>query len=510
MNPRISDELEKWAVADAAGAYMRRQISRREFLRICAMAGIGFSSYRLAHGLKIAHSTELEVPKAIRELAAAPATAITDWLRDVSKPLRGSTVRVVSEATPPSRAILELARKEFVPITGIQVEWELLPLAQVLQKITVETATRAGNYDLLYMDQAWIARFSQDTYDPREIWQQKKDLQMPNYNWDDFIPELVEHIAMYKGKMVGIVFDIPIFIMMYRKDIFEQLKLKLPKNLDEYREVIQAIHKEMAPKVYGTVGQWKSGHYSLECDWTAWLWAHGGSVFNREGAVVVNDAAGLRGLEYMLSLKPYMPPGVTTWDWSGEAEAVAQGIVGIYISWGEFFPLYDTPGKSKVVGLMEAAEPPKEYALRPRSQTGYEEKPGISHQGGSVMALSRYTKRLEAAWIFLQWITSSEQIIRGSLLGGGASPVRYSAFTDSRTKAAAKVQPGTTRHFPATLAAIKKRMGTEPHLPPWPEIANDVFAVELGKLVTGEYKSPKEAADVMKRRAEEVVRKYRR
>ena len=36
----------------------------------------------------------------------------------------------------------------------------------------------------------------------------------------------------------------------------------------------------------------------------------------------------MAGLEYMLELGKYMPPGSTTWDWSGEADAVAQGMAG--------------------------------------------------------------------------------------------------------------------------------------------------------------------------------------
>ena len=51
----------------------------------------------------------------------------------------------------------------------------------------------------------------------------------------------------------------------------------------------------------------KSGHYSLNCDWTAWLWGHGGSVFRADGTFSGNDAEGLEAMDYWVKLKENMP-----------------------------------------------------------------------------------------------------------------------------------------------------------------------------------------------------------
>src|SRR3546814_4967980 len=83
-------------------------------------------------------------------------------------------------------------------------------------------------------------------------------------------------------------------------------------------------------------GQLKSGHYSLNCDWTAWLWSHGGSIFDKAGFFSGGDAEGLEGLEYMLELVKYMPPAAKTWTWDGEGQSISQGQAAMLISWGEF------------------------------------------------------------------------------------------------------------------------------------------------------------------------------
>jgi multiple sugar transport system substrate-binding protein len=432
---------------------------------------------------------------------------VTAWLKDVGGPFKGQTIHVVSEATPPSRAIFTMAQQEFEPATGMQIRWELLPLDQVLQKISTDVAGRQGQYDMLYLDQAWIARFKNDTVDPKELYQSKRDLQFPKYDWEDFLQPLVQHVGTWQDKLVGIPCDIPIFITMYRKDLFDKAGMQVPTTMADYLSTIRTLNQQLAPKVYGTVGQLQSGYYSLECDWTAWLWSHGGSVFNPGGECVVDDDNGIAGLEYLMALKENMPPGATTWTWDGQANAFAQGKGAIYTSWGEYFPLYNTPEKSTVVGKVYPADPPKEASLRTPRETGFEEHPGIAHQGGSVYALNRYSKRRDATWVFLQWATSSDVQTRASLLGGGASPMRQSTFDDPRVKA--KQKPGgLTQHFPVQERAIKERMGTEPHLPPWPEIANDVFAVELGRLVTKQ-QDIRTTARRMKQGADRLAAKYR-
>ena len=72
---------------------------------------------------------------------------------------------------------------------------------------------------------------------------------------------------------------------------------------------------------------------------------------------------------------------------------------------------------------------------------------------------------------------------RSALLGSGAAAVRTSTYKDPRVLAAAKVGPGTTRHFPVTEWTINNAMGSEPKLPAWVEIANHIIPGELGKLL---------------------------
>jgi multiple sugar transport system substrate-binding protein len=98
--------------------------------------------------------------------------------------------------------------------------------------------------------------------------------------------------------------------------------------------------------------------------------------------------------------------------------------------------------------------------------------------------------------------------VRSAIAGSGAAAVRNSTYRDPRVLAAAKVGPGTTRHFPATEWTINNAMGSEPKLPSWVEISNNIIPVELGKLLAGQG-TPAQCMATIKERADKAAAPYR-
>lgn len=500
----MRDSDRKLYLASVTDRYVRGELSRRNFLRDAGKLGLGAGALGLTASIPFGARGGLFNTAAAAEIV--PDADMMAWLKDVAKPFAGQTIRLATESTPPSNAINQHLKPFFEEATGINVEIEVLPLEQVLQKLTLDVASGLGTYDLYYLDQSWMASFSGDVIDPREKYAANSALAMPNYNFDDFLVPLVDGISMYEDTMVGVPYDIPIFIYMYRKDVYDELGLKVATTMDEFLANAQAIQEAKGPDIYGTTGQMKSGHYSLECDWTAWLWGHGGSIFGPDNKFSGNDAAGLEAMEYWVKLWKNMPPGVTSWTWDGQGQSVGQGIAGQVLSWGEFFPSWDNPESSRVSGLMEAAVPPAPNALRTVEQTGFGEIPGVGHQGGSSLAVSKYSKSEDAAWLFAQWATSADTQVFITTLGGGTGPTRTSVYDDARVKANAKPGiPGTTRHLDVVRDTIDNHMGSEPDLPEWAELANDTIPVELGRFFAGEYDSPKAAMDSIADKVDKIV-----
>jgi multiple sugar transport system substrate-binding protein len=118
-------------------------------------------------------------------------------------------------------------------------------------------------------------------------------------------------VTSYRGRLAAIPFDIPVWIMMYRKDILKELNLAVPTTLPDYLETVRAINRALAPRIYGTNEGWKAGHCSLLQKSTTWLWGHGGAFFNRDGSPAINDDKAIAGMKYMLELGKNMPPGAS-------------------------------------------------------------------------------------------------------------------------------------------------------------------------------------------------------
>ncbi|WP_119166669.1 ABC transporter substrate-binding protein [Algihabitans albus] len=495
----MRDSDRKRYVARLTDRYVRREISRRDFLRDASHLGLGIGALGLGMTRPFGGKPAFAQSEELR-----PNQEVLDWVRDVSTPFRGTTLKLATESTPPSNAINSQLKPFFEEASGMRVEIEVLPLEQVLQKLTLDIASQLGTYDLYYIDQSWAAFTAQDVFDPREQMADKPDLAMPDWNFDDFLPALVDGIARYEDRMVGVPYDIPIFIMMYRRDIWEEMGFAAPSSLEEYYEQAKAVTE--AGELYGATGQMKSGHYSLECDWTAWLWGHGGSIFDADGKFAGHDERGLEAMEYWRRLYETMPPGVTGWTWDGQGQSIAQGVAASMMSWGEFFPYFDDPSATKVSGLMEAVRcPPPKHPLRTVEQTGFGEIPGVGHQGGSSLAVSQNSKNPDAAWIFMQWATSYDTQVLITALGGGTGPTRGSVYDDPRIIANRRVGPGTTRHLDVVRETIANDMGSEPDLPEWAELANDTIPVRLGKYFAGDYGSAKEAMDDVAQAVDRIV-----
>ncbi len=355
-------------IIDSANAFTERKISKREFLRRMGLAGIGFSSFGL--GMLGGHRRGVR-SFGIAEQAYADGLPDSQakWLKEVGSKYRGTKIRYTSEATPPT-VVLNQIKKEFTDPTGIEVEIEIVPLEQVLAKAMQDVQGQLGTYDIYYLDQSWVAAFAQDCIDPIQYYKDKPELAMPDFDFDDFCKPLVEGESLVDGKWMGIPFDIPIFILMYRKDLLEKHGIKVPSTYPEFTDAVKAITAaEKSAGIYGTGLQAKSGHYSLECDWSQAVWGHGGSIFGKDKKFSGNDEKAIAGLKWYQELLKNAPPNSTASNWDGQFEMMHSGQVALVQSWDEFFPGLDADD-SKVRGLWEPARPLTPISLRSPADCG--------------------------------------------------------------------------------------------------------------------------------------------
>ena len=175
----------KTYIADSAQAFADRRITKRQFLRRLAIAGVGLSSFAATMLGRTRPFPGLTPPAARADTGASPE--MTKWLQDVGSKYKGTKIRYTSEATPPTIVANQLAKDEFTANTGIEVEIEIVPLEQVLQKATVDVQGQLGSYDLYYLDQSWTALFINDTLDPQAVLRRQEGHRAPGFRLGRFL-----------------------------------------------------------------------------------------------------------------------------------------------------------------------------------------------------------------------------------------------------------------------------------------------------------------------------------
>jgi len=151
-----------------------------------------------------------------------------------------------------------------------------------------------------------------------------------------------------------------------------------------------------------------------------------------------------------LVLRDYGPPGAANHTFTQVIETIGQGRAAmVHESSNEFANLIRFPGRAQDLGVK---------VLPPGRESGIS-KPVVIGWGLSVSAFSR---KQQAAWLFLQWVTSKQMQAR--LLKAGVAPPRTSLFEGPEFQAWTSELP-IRRAWADALVQISKT-GTNVYQPP--------------------------------------------
>jgi multiple sugar transport system substrate-binding protein len=185
----------------------------------------------------------------------------------------------------------------------------------------------------------------------------------------------------------------------------------------------------------------------------------------------------------MLELGRYSPPGYASFNADEVSAHLLQGTAAMSINWPAWITAFSDPAKSKVIGKME-------FTVMPGGA-----KPGRAEIGNWLIAIPRDAKNADAAFDFLIWATSSEQMKRSAMRGN--PPTRKSLFTDAELVA----------KFPAYPAQLRSLENSRPRprTPLWNELEN-AFGIFLSKANSGEL-SPEDAMNQANAKLAEIIQR---
>jgi trehalose/maltose transport system substrate-binding protein len=316
----------------------------------------------------------------------------------------------------------------------------------------------------------------------------------------DFFPSIIESQTV-NGKLVAIPFFTDAPALFYRKDLLEKYNLPVPKTWTEMASEAKTIQD--GERAAGNKDFWGfvfqgNAYEGLTCDALEWVKSYGGGqIVEPDGSISINNPKAAAALEEAKSwVNTISPPGVLSYG-EEESRGVWQlGNAAFMRNWPYAYALGNA-ADSPIKGKFDVSTLP----------VGAEGDKPASTLGGWNLAVSKYSKNPDAAWVFMQWATCADTQALITVLGGGTGPTRKSVYDDPRVKANAKVGAGTTRHLPVVRDTIANYMGSEPDLPQWAEISSDTIPVALGKYFAGQSGSAKETLDGIKKQVDDIVAK---
>ncbi len=422
MNERERKDFEA-GLSEEVDAWMRGDTSRREFLTkfgqatgMLALAGgslAPFTDWALAQAaLDLADpSTPLGQAQAAAMKASTEGPADGSAFRAVqaAKQFSGVTITNTYEVGLQALDPRNFSGPMWEQLTGIKLNVAELSNPDQYSKAVAEHIAASGAYDVLDISPAWTPSLADGgVIAPLDDYIAKY-MNMDDLN--DYHP-LYKALPTYKGKIWGFFDDGDMFALYYRKDIFEDPKLKdayqakfskpleVPKTWEDYAQVAQFITDQLAPNVYGAGHFRKAGDPGNQFDFLQQFRANGGKFFDENMKALLATDAGMTALKNMLAANAASIPGNNE-----------MGAVSLWAAWlqGKVAMIYSWPP----TGRMTAGYSQSDKAINfvPQStiadKVGYAIVPGNpEHATGYNKALSADSANPEAAYLFMQWACS--------------------------------------------------------------------------------------------------------
>ncbi|HEX5706499.1 MAG TPA: ABC transporter substrate-binding protein [Pyrinomonadaceae bacterium] len=385
---------------------------------------------------------------------------------------------------------LKQAARDYEAQTGVRVEIAEFPYANLFEKELVDLGARTGAYDLIMLDDPWFPRFATEGFltDLTPLFE-KRGLKGAD---EDFV---ATSLALCRHPYeTGALYALPYVgnsqLFFYRRDLFDKHSLREPATWDDVLASARTIQEREATgapgggRVYGYVMRAVQGN-GVVADFMPIFRAFGAEMFDDAGRPTVNSAEGVAALRFMLELGKYSPPGYVSFNADEVSAHLLQGTAAMSINWPAWISAFGDESKSRVVGKIGITTLPGAR------------REGRAEIGNWLISIPRDSTNAEAAFDFLLWATSSEQLKRSALRGN--PPTRKSVFADAELIA-------KFPSYPAQLRSLESSR-PRPRTPLWNEIEN-AFGIYLSKANAGEL-TPEDAMNQANAKIAEIVARGR-
>jgi multiple sugar transport system substrate-binding protein len=254
----------------------------------------------------------------------------------------------------------------------------------------------------------------------------------PDYDVEDF-PEGFRVVALYPpgaddAELYGIPITFEAYILFYNRELVDKyLDGEVPQTMDELVAASQKVAAEGGGEDFGTV--LRGNRDTITTDFVSALVVNclGGDptplpynmYFDGDWAKPrFTEPLVEEGFNQYATLMQTGPPGILAMDWYEASTSFQQGHVAFFIDASLFSPGFENPDESAIAG-----------------KVGYMPIPVCGDNAESYttnwmwgLGIPANSENKDAAWYFIQWVTSKEMEAKLGVATGGAG--RVSTWSD--------------------------------------------------------------------------------
>ncbi len=319
----------------------------------------------------------------------------------------------VGNEYPTAVALAEKYMAEACPNVTVKVVERPESTTETIAQYQMFFEAQSAEIDIFQIDVFYPAMFKEHLADISEYATDEALAQ--------FYPAVLNAYTV-EGRVVGLPWFAGGGMLYYRTDLLEKYGLAVPQTWDELAAAAKTIQDgeraEGNTAFWGFVFQGKA-YEGLTCDALEWQVSYGGGrILSPEGVIEVNDPATIEIFDKIASwVGDFVPPDVLNY-MEEDSRAVWQaGNAAFMRNWGYAYTLgqaEDSPIRDKF-----------EVVPLPGKEAGM----SAATLGGWGVAVSRYSKNIEAASAFAIWVTSYDQLVDFHL-ARGEQPVQPALYED--------------------------------------------------------------------------------
>jgi len=367
-------------------------------------------------------------------------TPTIESFKKLKEYFKGITLYGMDYPTPNAEAVKKVL-PEFEELTGIHVVYELVDFDVMRERYTADFVSKEGKWDLVSWAYQLIPEWANAGYlVPLEKFLNDPEVVGPYYKTEDLI-ESIWRVQMWRRGFTGPAYHYMIcsksdlFMMVYRKDLFEDPKnqklfeskygyeLAPPKNFEQLLDVAEFFTKKFnpdSPIEYGFIQPYAVGD-PICCSFYPLLFGFGTDFFDENYYPIFDNPSAVKACDLLKELLKYAPPGANVMHYDAAFGVYQTGKAAIMFNWDAFFPYLEDPEASPAVAGKNG------YAPTPG---GYSFRPSL---GGWGWGINAFSKNQLATWKLIEFLTHPEMSVRLALMGG--KPGRWSALKHPEVQA---------------------------------------------------------------------------